>query len=239
MEIRIGTSGWNYPHWKDVFYPKDLPRGKWLEFYSKHFDTVELNATFYRLPSEKTFQNWYKRTPSEFIWSVKASKFITHTKRLKDVQDALIRFYNSISPLKEKCGPILFQLPPSLNFEKDLLEDFCKLLDPSYRYTLEVRHKSWIDDKVFETLKKYNIAFCISDSAGRYPYYEAVTSAFVYLRLHGSRKLYASEYSDEEIAAWAKKILKWERDAYIYFDNDFNAYAIKNAKQLKEVLKIK
>ena len=236
MEIRIGTSGWNYPHWKDIFYPDHLPKRKWLEFYTQYFETVELNATFYRLPSEKTFQNWYKRTPKEFVWSLKASKFITHTKRLKNVQDPLDKFYNSISGLKEKCGPILFQLPPSLSFEKKLLEDFCKMLDPSYKYALEVRHKSWINNEVFEILKKYNIAFCISDSAGRYPYHEAITSDFIYIRLHGPTKLYASEYTEQEISDWATKLKGWQKDAFVYFDNDFKGYAIKNAKMLKDLL---
>ncbi len=239
MEIRVGTSGWNYPHWRDIFYPENLAKGKWLEFYSKYFDTVELNATFYRLPVEKTFQNWYKRTPSGFIWAVKASKFITHTKRLKDVQDALKRFYNSVSQLKEKCGPILFQLPPSLVFEKTLLENFCEILDHSYNYAMEVRNESWINDKAFRILNKHNIAFCISDTAGRYPYHEEITADFVYVRLHGSRRLYASEYTQEEMISWAKKISDWKRNAYIYFDNDFQGYAVKNARMLKEILGIK
>ena len=237
MEIRIGTSGWNYPHWKELFYPKGLSRNKWLEFYAEHFDTVELNVTFYRLPSEKTFKNWHKRVPENFLYSVKASRIITHVRRLKNVEDALENFYSAVSHLKEKCGPILFQLPPSLSFEEDLLEEFCSILRPEYRYALEIRHKSWIDDRVFEILRKYNIAFCISDSAGRFPYHEEVTADFVYVRLHGPTKLYASEYTEEQIREWAEKLRKWGRDAFIYFDNDFNAYAIKNAKMLKEYLK--
>jgi len=238
MKIRIGTSGWNYDHWKGIFYPEELSKGKWLEFYIKYFDTVELNASFYRLPTQKTFQNWYKRTPRGFIWSVKANKFITHTKRLKDVKEALNRFYNAISGLKEKCGPILFQLPPSLVFEKELLKDFCSMLDFSYRYTLEVRNSSWINDEVFEILKEHNIAFCISDTAGRFPYHEEITADFIYIRLHGSKILYASEYTEEEINLWAQKIIDWGKDVYVYFDNDFNGYAVKNAKMLKKVLNV-
>lgn len=238
MEIRIGTSGWNYPHWKNIFYPENLSRGKWLEFYIKHFETVELNATFYRLPAEKTFQNWYKRTPKGFIWSLKASKFITHTRRLKDVQEPLNKFYSAVSKLKEKCGPILFQLPPSLVFEKNLLEDFCEVLDSSYKYTLEVRNKSWINDDTFEILKKYNVAFCISDTAGKYPYHEEITADFVYIRLHGPTKLYASEYTEQAISHWAEKLTNWGKDAFVYFDNDFEGYAIKNAKMLKRKLNI-
>ena len=236
MEIRIGTSGWSYSHWKDIFYPSGLAKTKWLEFYTTQFDTVELNATFYRLPSEKTFQNWYKRTPLDFLWSLKANRLITHIKKLRDVKEPLNRFYQLISGLKEKCRVILFQLPPSLAFEENLLKEFCSLLNPHYKYTLEIRHKSWINDKMFEMLSEHNIAFCISDSAGRFPYYEAITADFIYIRLHGPTKLYASEYSDAQINEWAEKLIEWGKDAFVYFDNDFAGYAVKNAKMLKKVL---
>ncbi len=236
MEIRIGTSGWNYPHWKGRFYPANLSKSKWLEFYTQHFDTVELNATFYRLPAKKTFQNWHKRTPPNFLWSLKINRTITHIKKLRDIEESLSNFYSAISGLKEKCGPILIQLPPSLKFDLELFREFCEILDPLYKYALEVRHISWINDKVFEMLSNYNIAFCISDSAGRFPYYETITADFVYIRLHGPTKLYASEYSEEQIEQWAIKIKNWKKDAFIYFDNDFNGYAIKNAFMLKQKL---
>ncbi len=236
MKIRIGTSGWNYSHWKGIFYPSDLAKTKWLEFYATQFDTVELNATFYRLPSEKTFQSWYKRTPANFLWSLKANRAITHIKKLKDVKEALDKFYKLVFWLKEKCGVVLFQLPPSLTFEEGLLKEFCSLLNTNYRYALEIRHKSWINDNAFEILAKHNIAFCISDSAGRFPYYEAITADFVYIRLHGPAKLYASEYSEAQINEWAKKLIKWGKDAFVYFNNDFSGYAVKNAKMLKQVI---
>jgi uncharacterized protein YecE (DUF72 family) len=235
---RIGTSGWGYPHWKRIFYPSDVARSKWLDFYGNHFDTVEVNATFYRLPGAKTFHEWYRRTPENFLWSVKASKYLTHTKRLKDPEEPLSRLYEAAQGLKEKLGPILFQLPPSLSFDRDLFISFCESLGRSNRHVLEIRHKSWIHHSVFEILKENNIAFCISDTAGRYPYHEEITADFLYIRLHGSQKLYASEYSEAELQAWARKIRDWSMDTYAYFDNDFQGYAVENAKRLKKILSI-
>ena len=234
--LRIGTSGWNYNHWRERFYPPDIAKSKWLEYYSDHFDTIEVNATFYRLPKPKTFENWYERTPENFNWAVKASKYITHTKRLKEAGEPLERFYQSVQILKEKTGPILFQLPPSFTFERERFQAFCKDLRPGYRHALEFRHASWIDESVFKILKENNIALCISDTAGRYPYCEALTADFLYMRLHGSRKLYASEYTEAELQVWAKKIREWNRDTYIYFDNDQDAHAVKNAERLKQIL---
>jgi uncharacterized protein YecE (DUF72 family) len=235
-KIRIGTSGWSYPHWKGLFYPQDCRQSQWLEFYAEHFDTIELNATFYRLPKLKTFENWRLRTPDDFLWAVKANKYMTHTKRLKEPHEPLERFYEAASGLKEKLGPILFQLPPSLSFDEETFRPFCQSLNQSLRHALEVRHPSWINDRLLAILKEHNVAFCIADTAGRYPYHEAVTSDFVYIRLHGSEKLYASDYSEEELRVWAKKIKEWDKETYLYFDNDFGGYAVKNAQRLKEIL---
>ena len=237
-EIRIGTSGWTYPHWQILFYPEDWPKSRWLEYYVQHFDTVELNATFYRLPKPKTFQNWHSRTPSGFLWALKANKYITHTKRLNEPEEPLERFYSAASGLKQKAGPILFQLPPNLVFEEKTFQRFCRSLKPSYRHTLEVRHPSWLGDRVYAILAQHNIAFCIADTAGRYPYDEVLTADFVYVRLHGSKKLYASDYSEEELQVWAGKIKAWGKDTYLYFDNDFSGYAVKNARRLKQILNI-
>ncbi len=235
-KIRIGTSGWTYSHWKHVFYPLACPKSRWLEYYTEHFDTVELNATFYRLPKATTFEGWGRRTPDLFLWAVKASKYITHTKRLREPAEPLERFYSVTSALGEKLGPILFQLPPSLSFDEERFTGFCGCLSPSRRHALEVRHPSWISDRLFAILKAHNMAFCISDTAGRYPFHERVTADFIYIRLHGSKKLYASDYSEEELQTWAQKIRKWGKDTYLYFDNDFEGYAVKNAKRMKEIL---
>ncbi|MFB3926922.1 MAG: DUF72 domain-containing protein [Syntrophales bacterium] len=235
-EIRIGTSGWNYGHWRGIFYDEDWPKTKWLEFYARRFSTVEVNATFYHLPKPKTVENWRLRTPERFLWSVKASRYITHIKKLRDAREPLERFFNSAVLFGEKLGPVLFQLPPSLKYNEEVFTEFCRLLPRERRHVLEVRNKSWLADDAFSRMEDFNIALCISDTAGRYPYAEAVTADFTYIRLHGSKVLYASDYTEKELQEWARKIRKWKRDAYIYFDNDYAGYAPKNAMRLKEIL---
>ncbi len=237
FEIRIGTSGWNYPHWRKVFYPEGLPTRKWLAYYASYFDTVEVNATFYGTPKEATFRRWYEETPAGFLFALKASRFITHVKRLKGVEEPLKRFYRTISPLKEKIGPLLFQFPPSLKYDRDLIAQFLALLDPRFRTTIEIRHQSFHNEEFLELLAAHNVALCLSDTAGRYPsLLEALTADFVYIRLHGSRVLYRSCYTEEELRAWAQKILSFKRPAYVYFDNDALGWAVPNALRLKELL---
>jgi uncharacterized protein YecE (DUF72 family) len=233
---RIGTSGWNYKHWKEIFYPQQLPVSKWLDFYSSQFDSVEVNATFYRLPKPESVDKWYEKSPEGFLWAVKGNKFITHTRRLKNPKEPLERLYTSLERLREKLGPILFQLPPSLSFDKRLFTSFCENLNPTYQHVLEVRHPSWLDSQAFEILRRYSMAFCLSDTAGKYPYHEEITTDFLYIRLHGSQKLYASEYSEDELQQWARKIKNWDMETYLYFDNDFQGFAVKNAKRLTEIL---
>ncbi|MCS7214839.1 MAG: DUF72 domain-containing protein [Thermodesulfovibrio sp.] len=236
LNYYIGTSGWQYGHWKGIFYPEGLKYSDWLNYYCKYLSTVEINVTFYRDVKPSTFQRWYSLTKEDFIFSVKLSRQITHFKRLK-VDKALIdEFLNKYSNLKEKLGVILIQLPPGLKFDRFLVDKFLYLLDKKYKYTIEVRNKTFISDIFFEMLKLNNIAFCIADSAGRFPYYETITADFVYIRLHGSQKLYASEYTDKELGEWADKIKSWNKTTYIYFDNDYRGYAVKNALKLKELL---
>lgn len=235
---RVGTSGWTYGHWRGRFYPPELPGSRWLDHYAAHFDTVECNATFYRLPVAKTFENWRERTPEGFLWAVKASRLITHVRRLRDVEEPLQVFFSRVVLLGEKLGPVLFQLPPSLRYDGALFSDFAPLLAPLPMAAIEVRHTSWITDRFFDQLQSHRLAFCISDTAGRYPYHEAVTADFVYIRLHGSQKLYASSYTDAELALWAGKIRTWNRTTFIYFDNDFEGHAVSNALQLKSFLEI-
>ncbi|OAG26782.1 DUF72 domain-containing protein [Thermodesulfatator autotrophicus] len=235
--IRIGTSGWNYPHWRGIFYPEKLSSRKWLSFYAEYFDTVEINATFYGTPKEKTFRRWYEETSPDFLFAVKANRYITHVKRLRQVEEPLKRFYKAIKPLKEKTGPILFQFPPSLKYEREVLENFLELLDLSYQTTIEIRHESFHREEFYELLARKNIALCISDTAGRFPsLVEVITADFVYLRLHGSRVLYRSCYTEEELASWAEKLKAWHRPGYVYFDNDSLGWAVPNALKLKELL---
>ncbi len=236
LNVYVGTSGWQYGHWKNIFYPANLTYSEWLSFYSKHFSTVEVNVIFYRKVRPSTFQKWYSEVTETFLFSVKMSRQITHFKKLKIEQSILDSFIESVSILKDKLGVILIQLPPSLKFDEVLLKDFTSMLDKKYKYAIEVRNKTFIDDKFFDILKSEKIAFCIADSAGRYPYYEAITSDFVYIRLHGSKKLYVSEYTEEELFEWANKIKKWNMPTFVYFDNDFMGFAVKNALQLKNYL---
>ena len=237
-DIRIGTSGWYYEHWRELFYPPDLPKSKWFEYYAKHFETVELNNTFYQLPKEQSLQRWYELAPKNFVYSVKANRFITHIKRLKDSVDELKRFRQRIGILKEKLGPILYQLPPSMHKDLGLLKDFLKLLGKRQVCVFEFRHDSWFSQDCYELLRQFNISFCIHDLRGmKVP--RIVTSDVIYVRFHGPAGRYAGNYSKSALQSWAKWIkdnLKGKGAAYAYFNNDYNAYAVQNAKKLKELM---
>lgn len=232
----VGTSGWQYNHWKGIFYPHDLKSKDWLRFYAQRLSTLELNVTFYRQVKQPTFQKWYDGVPSDFVFSVKMSRFITHIKRLSVEAESVNRFLEGVSLLREKLGVILIQLPPSLKFDRPLMTDFFALLDPAFKYTVEARHETFIDDHFFSMLREQNIAWCIAESGGRYPHDETLTASFVYLRLHGRTDLYASNYSDDELKEMAKKIRTWGRDAYVYFDNDFGGHAVLNAITLSSMM---
>jgi uncharacterized protein YecE (DUF72 family) len=242
--IYIGTSGYNYPHWwNGVFYPSDLPQRKWLEFYAKYFDTVELNVSFYRLLKKEVFEGWYKRTPREFSFSVKGSRFITHIKRLKDCREPLSHLLENASPLKEKLGMVLWQLPPRFKFDKKRFEEFCVLLSTLprsklLRHSFEFRDESWFCQEAFRVLEEFKFTFCIAHGSGL-PFMEAVTSHSVYLRLHGGDILYGTNYSDKELKRWADKIQEWRRkgkNVFVYFNNDAYGFAIKNALILKKII---
>ena len=235
-KLYIGTSGWAYRHWEGIFYPENLASNNKLKYFSQHFKTAEINYSFYHLPRLSTYQNWYSQTPRDFIFAVKASRFITHIKRLQGVKEAWEQFFENALHLKEKLGPILFQFPPSFRGDSKRLEIFLKILSKDYRYAVEFRHKSWCDEKVYELLKKYNVSWVIADSP-RYPKAEVVTADFVYIRMHGSKILFASKYTDEELKKLVQKIKKWLKicDVYIYFNNDAYGYAIENAKELLEL----
>ena len=238
-KLYIGTSGFSYQDWKKgVFYPQDLAPAGQLEYYSRHFKTVELNSPFYRLPKAETFANWRQRTPQNFIFAVKASRYLTHIKKLKDPQEPWQRFIDNAKGLKEKLGPILFQLPPNWSADKSRLENFLKILPKKYSCTFEFRDKSWFNKEIYRLLEKYRTALCLADSK-KWPFKEEITADFVYLRLHGPGSLYASDYSSQQLKNWAKKIKKWQKqkkDVFVYFNNDFKGYAVKNARTLKSYL---
>ena len=237
-KYHIGTSGWVYPHWRDVFYPPKLPQSKWLEFYTRHFHTVELNNSFYRLPSEKAFSNWRDTSPEGFIYAVKVSRFITHIKRLKEVEEPVETFLSRARHLKKKLGPLLYQLPPNMRRNDERLDAFLSLLPRGLRHVVEFRHESWLDEEVFDILRKYNIGFCVFDMPGlACPLVS--TADFAYIRFHGASGLYFSCYSDEELEDWAQKISALGKDldtVYIYFNNDAQGFATRNAQTLTEKL---
>jgi uncharacterized protein YecE (DUF72 family) len=242
--IFIGTSGYNYPHWwNGVFFPSDLPQRKWLEFYAQYFDTVELNVSFYRLPKKEVFDSWYKRTPKKFSFAVKGNRFITHIKRLKDCREPLSLFFDHASPLKEKLGAVLWQLPPRFKFHEERLEQFCILLSTlprskPLRHAFEFRDESWHCQETFRILEEFDFAFCIAHGSGL-PLIEKVTSDFIYLRLHGGEVLYGSIYSDKELNRWIRKVEDWRakrKAVFVYFNNDAYGFAVKNALTLKKML---
>lgn len=236
-KIHIGTSGWSYEHWKDNFYPEGLATRKWLPYYAENFKTVEINSTFYRMPRETTVQNWIKAVPENFIFSVKASRYITHLKRLHDCQESVDYLYSTIKHFKEKLGPILFQLPPSFKMNQERLEEFLTWIDPDHLAVFEFRHESWFVEEIYALLRKQNLGLCITDLGGHLSP-EVITADFTYIRLHGPKKAYQGTYGPKGIAEWDAKVKKWSKkvDVYCYFDNDEKGYAIQDAKSLLELL---
>jgi uncharacterized protein YecE (DUF72 family) len=234
----IGTSGWHYDHWKGIFYPDGLPKSKWLEFYAMHFLTVELNNSFYRLPSIEAFEKWRTSTPSGFIFTVKVSRYITHIKRLKTADEPMKKFLENTDHLYNKLGPLLYQLPPNMKSDKALLEDFLYILPRQYRHVFEFRHSSWFTDNIFDLLRYYDAGFCVYDMPD-FSCPVIATNDTGYIRFHGSRALYCGCYSGSELAVWAKRIEELGKDVsqiYIYFNNDARGYALRNAAEIKKIL---
>jgi len=238
VSYHIGTSGWHYDDWRGRFYPEKLPRNKWLEFYAHHFSTVELNNSFYRLPSENSFTGWYNSSPPYFKYAVKVSRFITHIKRLKDCEEALTNFMSRAGILKEKLGPLLYQLPPGMHRNDEILESFLNVLPRELKHVIEFRHESWLVDEVFDILRHYDAGLCVFDMPALTGPLLA-TADFAYVRFHGSDSLYSSCYTDEELADWAKRIAdlaKGLESVYIYFNNDVQGFAISNAATMRRFL---
>jgi uncharacterized protein YecE (DUF72 family) len=237
-KIYIGTSGWSYKHWIGTFYPAGIKDAEQFGYYLKAFNTVELNNPFYHLPSKETFSKWRKKTPADFIFAVKASRYITHMKKLTDGKETTAEFFKNAKWLKEKLGPVLFQLPPGWKINTERLADFLKHLPKKYRYVFEFRNATWYDEKVYELLRKYNCAFCIYELEHHLSPVE-ITSDFVYIRLHGPEGKYAGSYSEEALKKWAAQCNQWKKqkkDVFIYFDNDQLGYAAFNAITLKKIL---
>lgn len=236
--IYIGTSGWNYKHWLGPFYPEKFPATKMLGYYAQHFDTVEINATHYHLPSFKSFDTWRDTTPRDFVFAAKASRFTTHMKKLKAPKASTEKFFVRVNKLEQKLGPILFQLPPRWKVNLERLSDFLSAMPKEHRYTFEFRDKSWFNDKVYELLRQHNIALCIYHMAGWDSPME-VTADFVYVRLHGTESQYGGSYPDTALKDWARRIRRWRqesKDVYVYFNNDPESHAVKNAISLKRLV---
>ena len=237
-KLLIGTSGWMYNHWKKIFYPENVSNENMLKYYAGRFTTVEVNNTFYKVPTIKTIQNWANNTPDRFKFVIKANQFITHRKYLKDGKENVNNFLNIIKILDQKLGPILFQLPPNwkINFER--IKEFVENLPKDYLYTFEMRNPSWYVQDVFDLFKKHNIALCIHDFYDEIAP-EKITANFTYLRFHGPKGPYFGKYSPDQLDQWAKKIHEWiQQDigVFVYFNNDAYGWAIENALELKNLL---
>jgi uncharacterized protein YecE (DUF72 family) len=232
-KVRVGCSGWVYNHWREVFYPKGLPQRVWLEFYAEHFDTVEINNSFYRLPKPETFEGWRKRSPEGFAFAVKGSRFITHIKRLKDPGESLGRFFDSVDKLGSRAGPILWQLSPTFHRDDERLVHFLEALPRKHLHAFEFRHKSWLTPEVYALLGAHHAALCIPDRPDL-PQHIQRTADWSYIRLHSS-KHDDGDYSQAELDAWAKRIREFADagcDVWVYFDNDQHGFAVRNAQDL-------
>ncbi|HEX4326082.1 MAG TPA: DUF72 domain-containing protein [Burkholderiales bacterium] len=237
-KILIGISGWRYAPWRGKFYPKDLPQAHELEYAARAFPSIEINGSFYSLQRPENYQAWYEQTPAGFVFSLKAPRFITHIKRLREIEKPLANFFASgVFNLREKLGPILWQLPPTMRYDAPTLEHFFKLLPRDteaalklarcrdsrmhgrarlaidarrrLRHALEIRHESFLDPGFIRLLRKHNVALVIADTAGKWPYREDITADFTYLRLHGDKQLYVSGYGDRALARWAARVHAW------------------------------
>ena len=238
-QIRIGTSGWIYRHRRGVFYPPDLPVGHWFAFYAKHFDTVEINNTFYRLPDVETFVDWRRQAPAGFVYAVKASRFLTHMKKLNDPEEPLARILGGARKLGRHLGPVLYQLPPHWGCNLERLRQFIALLPSALTHVFEFRDTSWFNEDVRALLTQAGIGFCIHDLRGfRCPAW--VTGRAVYIRFHGSTGVaYAGRYGLPHLRRWAGQIREFRgagHHVYVYFNNDDRGYAVENARRLRGLL---
>ena len=274
-ETRIGISGWTYPPWRGIFFPEGLPQKRELEYASRQVNSIEINGTFYSLQRPKSFKAWHDATPDDFVFSIKGNRFLTHITRLKEPKLPLANFMASgVLELGKKLGPFLWQFPPSFTYDRPLLEAFFKLLprdmeqaatlahehedrmkgrtaltpkaDIPLRHAIEIRHRSFESEDFIDLLREYQVAIVVADTAGKWPVIENVTSDFIYLRLHGDKKLYVSGYTEEALTEWSKKIDRWlkggsprearklaadpppkksGRAVYAYFDNDVKVHA--------------
>jgi uncharacterized protein YecE (DUF72 family) len=234
--VRVGCSGWNYADWRERFYPKGLPTTRWLERYAEEFDTVEVNSTFYRLAQRSAVENWMRQTPDDFVFAIKASRFLTHMKRLTDMEQGVGRFYERIEPLvgTPKLGPVLWQLPENFHRDDDRLAGAIERL-PAGRHCFEFRHPSWFAEDVYALLRRHGVALVIGDHPERpFQTYETTTD-WTFIRFHYGHRGRAGNYSHRELETWQRRIARWRTgvEVYAYFNNDWKGYAVENARWLK------
>lgn len=234
-ECRIGTSGYQYDHWRGVLYEKGLAKKDWFACYAQEFDTVEINNTFYHLPERETFDKWREQTPEGFVYSLKFSRYGSHLKRLKDPADSIGHFIDRAARLEGYLGPILVQLPPNWHADPERLENFLNEAPKAYRWVVEFRDRDWLKREIFDLLRAQQAALCIHDMIEDHPI--EITADWVYLRFHGDH--YRGSYSPQYLSAQADRIAEWVRDGkdvYVYFNNDEAGYAVQNARDLKRYL---
>ena len=238
--IRIGCSGWNYAHWRNgVFYPPRLPAARWLEHYAQLFDTVEVNATFYRLPKRSSVARWVEQTPPGFVFAVKASRYLTHVKRLNDLGPGLERFYACIEPLLDspKLGPVLWQLPPNFKRDDERLAASLERLPAGQRHAFEFRDASWFNEDVYALLRERRVGLVIGDRPEVHSFQShELTTDFTFVRFHSGTRGRRGNYSESELEEWARRIGGWPVDVYAYFNNDWEGFAPQNALWLKRRL---
>ncbi len=237
---RVGCSGWNYDSWRHgVFYPKRCPARRWLEYYARSFDTVEVNATFYRLPTETAVQGWVDQTPDDFVFAVKMSRYVTHVKRLRDLEPSLDLFYGRIAPLvrSPKLGPVLWQLPPTFQRDDERLAETLALLPPG-RHAFEFRHPSWFVPEVMELLSGHGVALVIGDRPEVHAFQShELTAEWTLVRFHAGSRGRRGNYSESELREWAERIRAWPvEECFLYFNNDWEGFAPRNALRLRQLL---
>ena len=233
--VRIGTSGYQYDHWKGIFYPEEIPKKHWFAYYARHFDTVEINNTFYRLPQDKTFEAWREQAPPGFCYALKYSRYASHLKRLQEPREPINRFIAWASRLQECLGPILVQLPPRWNVDSARLANFLQAASGAYRWAIEFRDPRWLCDEIYTILQRYNAALCIHDLIPDHP--RPITADWVYLRFHGAS--YGGNYPPQVLKAQARHIAQYVADGldvFAYFNNDAHGYAVQHATDLKGYL---
>jgi uncharacterized protein YecE (DUF72 family) len=236
--VRIGSSGWQYRHWRGRFYPRDLPADRWLEHYAATFDTVELNNSFYRLPEADAFASWARRVPDGFLFAVKASRYLTHLKHLREPREPLGRLWSRAERLGDRLGPMLYQLPTRWRWDGERLGQFVQALPRGRRQAIEFRDASWYRPAIFALLEEGGVALCLHDMSGSATRPEP-TGPFVYVRFHGASGRYRGGYSGQKLSGWADRMAEWAAEGlpvFAYFNNDAGAHAVRDAQRLREMV---